>query len=199
MTPTPDLAARKAAQRASALARRDGLYAGWRANASRVACRTLVDVLSGVPALRPVSAFLASRSEIDPAMAVRDLRRRGHRVGMPVVTGRGQPLVFRRLRAGDSLVKGVFGIAVPPETAPRVEPEVFIVPLAAFDRRGYRIGYGGGFYDRTLERARLRRQVLAIGFAFACQEIGEVVRESFDQPLDLIVTERGVIECRRGR
>ena len=192
----PDiLARRKASQRTAALSRRDGLYAGFRARASREACGNLLDILLNQPSTLPVSAFLASRSEIDSAAAMKVLQRRGTPVGMPVVVKRGLPLVFRRLRLGDKTVKGAYDIEMPPETAELIEPSVFIVPLAAFDRRGYRIGYGGGFYDRTLEAARKKRQVLAVGFAFACQEIGQVVRESFDQPLDMIVTERGIITC----
>ncbi|MFN0264624.1 5-formyltetrahydrofolate cyclo-ligase [Tepidamorphus sp. 3E244] len=186
---------RKAMQRETALARRDGLFEGFRTRASHEACDNLLHVLEHVPGTRPVSAFLASRSEIDPALAVERLQRRGTTVAMPVVAARAQPLEFRRLRLRDKTVSGTFGIEVPPEGAELVRPDVFIVPLAAFDRRGYRIGYGGGFYDRTLEIARKRRNVLAIGFAFACQELGQVVREHYDQKLDLIVTERDIVEC----
>ncbi|MCB1480975.1 MAG: 5-formyltetrahydrofolate cyclo-ligase [Rhodobiaceae bacterium] len=196
MSDSDILARRKAGQRTAALSKRDGLYAGLRERASREACENLLDVLLGLPATQAVSAFLASRSEIDTAHAVKVLQRRGTPIGMPVVIKRGLPLVFRRLRLGDRTVTGAYGIEMPPETAEIIEPSVFIVPLAAFDRRGYRIGYGGGFYDRTLELARSKRQVLAVGFAFACQEIGQVVRESFDQPLDMIVTERETIYCR---
>lgn len=191
-----DPAARKTAQRSAALAKRDAMFAGLRARASKAACIHLMGVLDAVPATWPVAAFLASRSEIDSADAVRQLQRRGTPVGMPVVAARGKPLVFRRLRMGDTLESGVFGIPVPPAAAPEIVPSVYIVPLAAFDRRGYRIGYGGGFYDRTLEQARGSRRIVAIGFAFACQQVGEVVREAFDQRLDMIVTERGVLPTR---
>lgn len=195
MNQSSPLAARKAQQRNTALARRDGLYRGVRARASRQACENLLEVVLELPATRPLAAFLATRSEIDPAHAVLRVQRRGQVVAMPVVAGRDRPLVFRRLRPGVATERGAFGIAVPPRRAQVVVPDIFIVPLAAFDRRGYRIGYGGGFYDRTLEEARQRRQVLAVGFAFACQEVGEVVRESFDQRLDMIVTEREIIAC----
>ncbi|MEM9580357.1 MAG: 5-formyltetrahydrofolate cyclo-ligase, partial [Pseudomonadota bacterium] len=80
-----------------------------------------------------------------------------------------------------------------PEAGAWVEPEIVIVPLVAFDARGGRLGYGGGFYDRTLERLRSRRATLAIGFAFAAQEAGTLPLEPTDQPLDLIVTERGIL------
>jgi 5-formyltetrahydrofolate cyclo-ligase len=90
------------------------------------------------------------------------------------------------------MVAGEFGALIPAEGA-WLEPQVLIVPLLAFDRRGFRLGYGGGFYDRTLERLRQRHPVLAVGFAFAAQEVPEVPTENTDQPLDAIVTDQGVI------
>lgn len=132
------------------------------------------------------------RTEIDclPAMAA-------HKgpVGVPVIPGADQPLIFRRWRPGAAMVPGAFGALIP-EAGDVVEPEVLIVPLLAFDRRGYRLGYGGGFYDRTLERLRAMRPVLAIGFAFSMQEIETVPTEPTDQKLDLIVTEREVFTPR---
>ena len=91
---------------------------------------------------------------------------------------------------------GAFGALIPAEGA-WLEPEVLIVPLLSFDRRGFRLGYGGGFYDRTLERLRARHGVLALGFAFAAQEVAEVPIEPTDQPLDAILTETGLIPLRR--
>ncbi len=128
------------------------------------------------------------RTEIDclPAMA----RHKG-RVGVPVIPGAAQPLVFRRWHPGAVMVPGAFGALIP-EGGEEVEPDVLIVPLLAFDRRGYRLGYGGGFYDRTLELLRAKGPVTAIGFAFATQEIESVPIEPTDQKLDLIVTEREV-------
>jgi 5-formyltetrahydrofolate cyclo-ligase len=90
------------------------------------------------------------------------------------------------------LIEGEFGARIPAEGA-WLEPEVLIVPLLAWDRRGYRLGYGGGFYDRTLERLRSRHPTLAVGFAFAAQEVPEVPTEPVDQPLDAIITEEGVL------
>ncbi|WP_371286182.1 5-formyltetrahydrofolate cyclo-ligase [Albidovulum sp.] len=90
------------------------------------------------------------------------------------------------------MVPGTFGALVPAE-GDWIEPEVLIVPLLAFDRRGYRLGYGGGFYDRTLEALRARGPVTAIGFAFAAQEVDEVPIEATDQPLDIVVTDKGIL------
>ncbi len=196
MIGTADNTARKRAQRTAALSRRDALYHGHRARASAAAGDLLQALLESTPAGRPVSAFIASRSEIDLAGVVRWLQRRGTPVGMPVVVGKAEPLVFRRYRYGDALISGSFGIPVPRGDSEVIMPSVFLVPLAAFDRRGYRIGYGGGFYDRTLARARAERSVLAIGVAFACQEVGRVASDAYDQPVDLVVTEREVIPCR---
>jgi 5-formyltetrahydrofolate cyclo-ligase len=113
-------------------------------------------------------------------------------VGVPVIIGKGQPLRFRRWTPKSAMVPGEFRALVP-ETGDWMEPAVLIVPLLAFDRRGYRLGYGGGFYDRTLEGLRAQGTVLAIGFAFAAQEVAEVPRDGTDQRLDMIVTESGVI------
>lgn len=129
------------------------------------------------------------RTEVDclPAMAAHS-----GPVGVPVILGPGQALRFRRWTPGARLVPGDFGALIP-EVGDWVEPRVLVVPLLAFDRRGYRLGYGGGFYDRTLEGLRARGPVTAIGFAFAAQEVPEVPTEPTDQRLDLIVTESEAI------
>lgn len=108
---------------------------------------------------------------------------------LPVVASRARPLVFRRWR-GEALQVGTFGTSHPAPEAPELTPQVLIVPLAGFDRAGNRIGYGGGFYDRSLQLLRESGQVTAIGLAFACQELPAIPAEDFDQPLDLIVTDR---------
>lgn len=123
------------------------------------------------------------------------LRHRGP-VGLPVVTGKGVPLLFRRWNGG-ALQPGPFGTSHPAESAGLLIPEVLIVPLAAFDRAGHRIGYGGGYYDRTLQLLRKSASVMAIGLAFASQEVAEIPSEAFDQPLDLVVTDRDVFVTKR--
>lgn len=140
-----------------------------------------------------LSGYMPMRTEIDPlpAMSVHQ-----GPVCVPVIPGRDQPLRFREWSPSSVMEAGEFGALVPAEGT-WLEPQVLIVPLLAFDRRGYRLGYGGGFYDRTLERLRARHPVLAVGFAFAAQEVGEVPTEPTDQPLDAIVTEAGLIDLRR--
>ena len=128
------------------------------------------------------------RTEIDPLPAMA-----AHQglVGVPVILGPGQPLKFRQWSPVAPMVAGDFGALIP-QSGDWIEPEVVIVPLVAFDARGYRLGYGGGFYDRTLEGLRAKRPTLAVGFAFAAQEMPQVPIEATDQPLDAIVTEDGI-------
>ncbi len=145
------------------------------------------------PDTAAVSGFWPMGSEIDPRPILEVLQRRGHRVGLPVVTGPGTPLLFREWRPGDILQPGGFNTEVPRDDKPEVEPDILLVPLLAFDREGYRLGYGGGFYDRTLERLRETGARLAIGVAFAAQEVESVPRGDYDQPLDMILTEQEVI------
>jgi 5-formyltetrahydrofolate cyclo-ligase len=174
----------KAAARTEAYARRkDAFAARGPADAKFLAC-----VLSDHKDT-PLSGYMPMRTEIDPLLAMG-----GHAgaVGVPVIIGKGHPLRFRRWTPKSAMVAGEFGALVP-ETGDWMEPAVLIVPLLAFDRQGYRLGYGGGFYDRTLELLRANGPVLAVGFAFAAQEVPEVPRDGTDQRLDLIVTESGVI------
>ena len=131
------------------------------------------------------------RTEIDPLPAMAEAAAYGP-VGVPVIQAAGQPLRFSRWHPEGALRDGPFGAQVP-LVDEFFEPEIVIVPLVAFDRAGGRLGYGGGFYDRTLEQLRARRATLAIGFAFAAQEADALPLEATDQPLNMIVTEAGVI------
>jgi 5-formyltetrahydrofolate cyclo-ligase len=168
------------AARAEAFARRGPGQAG-----------RLSEVLAGYRGV-PVSGFLPIRDEIDPRAAMAEAAAHGP-VGVPVIAGRGQALKFALWEPDMALVPGPFGAAVP-EHCVWMEPELLIVPLLAFTRAGGRLGYGGGFYDRTLQTLRARRPRLAVGFAFAAQECESVPLEPTDEPLDLIVTESEVIE-----
>ncbi|MEM9010398.1 MAG: 5-formyltetrahydrofolate cyclo-ligase [Pseudomonadota bacterium] len=181
---TPKTALRRRAQQ-----RRDALTG--REGASTAACRHLVALIerSGDGA---IASYLPIRSELDPRPAMTSLAENGRTVAVPVVVGAAQPLTFRAWQPGCRLVTGAFGVAVP-EEGEAVTPDLLIVPLLAFDRAGYRLGYGGGFYDRTLERLRAAGPVVAIGVAFAAQEVDAVPREATDARLDAIVTEAGVI------
>ncbi len=140
-----------------------------------------------------VSAYWPIGSEIDPRPLMTHLHEAGHPIALPVIFARGEPLVFRAWRPDDPLEQAGFGTQVPLATQPELTPRVLIVPLLAFDRTGYRLGYGGGFYDRTLARLRDSGAVLAIGVAYAAQEVAAVPRDGSDQPVDWIVTEAEAI------
>jgi 5-formyltetrahydrofolate cyclo-ligase len=146
-----------------------------------------------VPAGAVVSGFWPMGDEIDVKPLLAELHAAGHPVGLPVVVGKGQPLIFRAWHPGLALVAGGFKTEVPPPSSPELVPQVLIVPLLAFDAEGYRLGYGGGFYDRTLEKLRNSgARPLAVGVAFSAQRVARVPRDGFDQPLDWIVTEKSV-------
>ncbi|MGB3314889.1 MAG: 5-formyltetrahydrofolate cyclo-ligase [Albidovulum sp.] len=140
-----------------------------------------------------LAGYMPMRTEIDclPAMEAHV-----GPVGVPVILAAATPLKFRAWNPEAKMVAGEFGALIP-ESGDWVVPDVLIVPLLAFDRRGFRLGYGGGFYDRTLEGLRARKPVTAIGFAYSVQEVPEVPIEPTDQPLDLIVTEREVFHPAR--
>lgn len=146
-----------------------------------------------------VSGFLPIGSEIDTRPALENLREIGCEICLPCVVARDTPLVFRLWQEGDELVSEEFGTKAPTQSAKAVEPDMLIVPLLAFDRDGYRLGYGGGFYDRSLEDLRRRKPVQAIGVAYAGQEIDAVPRGAYDEPLDWIVTEAEVLRTGKER
>jgi 5-formyltetrahydrofolate cyclo-ligase len=186
--------AEKSALRDAALARRDALPAVERAAAAEaLATRGLPLALS--PGM-VVSGFSPMRSEINPVPLMRRLADGGATLALPVVQGRGHPLAFRAWSFGDPLVPGVWGIREPAAQAPTVAPDLLLVPLAAFDRRGHRLGYGGGYYDRTITALRGLKAIVAVGLAFAAQEIVRVPDMPYDARLDFVLTEREAIDCR---
>lgn len=184
----------KPALRAEALARRDALPALMRAaGAETIAARLLpVAVAPGTI----VSGYSPMRSEINPVPLMRAFARAGARLALPVVAGRGKPLIMRAWDFGAPLTAGVWGIREPAADAPEVDPDVLIVPLAAFDRAGHRIGYGAGYYDMTINRLRAIKPITAIGIAFAAQEIPHVPATGRDARLDLVLTEHEVFDFR---
>ena len=183
----------KAALRKIAGARRKAAAA-----ASPQAATALQRQFEAVPrpvASSAVSGYWPIGSEIDPRPLLEDFVAAGLEVGLPVVLGPGQPLQFRRWRPGEALEAAGFGLQEPSAASPALTPRLLLVPLLAFDRAGYRLGYGGGFYDRTLARLRpADPQCLAVGLAYAAQEVEAVPREATDLALDWIVTEREAIE-----
>ena len=145
-----------------------------------------------------VAGFSAIRSEIDPMPLMLRLHARGARLALPVVAGREAPLIMREWKPGMALVAGPFGLSEPPADAAELDPDIVLVPLACFDRRGHRIGYGAGHYDRTLRALRSRKSIMAIGLAFSVQEIKLVPATPFDEKLDAVWTEKEWIDCRGG-
>ncbi|WP_246152298.1 5-formyltetrahydrofolate cyclo-ligase [Roseospira navarrensis] len=196
-TATPDLAARKATLRAHLLTARANIGPARAEQAGRAARdHALSDVAPPPGAV--VAGFWPMRGELDPRPLLAALAARGHPVALPVTPPKSAPpvLVFRLWDGDpDALVDGPFKTRQPPESAPRVEPAWLLVPLVGFDRRGVRLGYGGGFYDRHL--AGPGAGATALGYAYACQEAplasGGVPVEPHDIPLAAIVTEAGTI------
>ena len=179
----------KAAARAEALAARKAAFAGGQGTAAERLAAVLAPCRGQV-----LAGYMPMRTEIDPlpAMAAHLAAGQGGRVCVPVIPGPGLPLRFREWHPEAAMEPGEFGARVP-AAGEWLVPTVLIVPLLAFDWRGYRLGYGGGVYDRTLEALRAAGPVIGVGFGFAAQEVEEVPVEPTDQKLDLIVTECGVI------
>jgi 5-formyltetrahydrofolate cyclo-ligase len=188
-------AAIKAELRRAALARRDALPVADRQQAAEAIAARAFPVAITTGAI--VAGFMPMKSEINPLPLMRKLAAAGARLALPVVAGRGKPLIMRAWGFGEPLASGVWGIREPQAAAPEVAPDIAIVPLLAFDRAGHRIGYGAGYYDLTIAALRARRALIAVGLAFAAQEIAAVPASPHDAPLDLVLTEREVIDLRR--
>lgn len=144
-----------------------------------------------------VSAFWPLPDEFDTKPLMRALHDEGHPIGLPVVRKRGLPLTFRLWTPETKLQRGNFNVEIPGEECAECRPDILIVPLLAFDRRGYRLGYGGGFYDRTLATLRETGEPLAVGWTFAGQEIADVPHDATDARLDWVVTEAEAIRIAR--
>lgn len=142
-----------------------------------------------------VSGFLAIGEEINPVPLMRALADAGHSLCLPVLQGKGKPLMFREWTRGQPLVERMWGIREPADSAAVVAPDVLIVPLLAFDAEGWRLGYGGGYYDRTLADFRRTRKVIAIGIAYDEQKVDAVPHLDYDQRLDWVLTPSGPIRC----
>jgi 5-formyltetrahydrofolate cyclo-ligase len=189
LTSPTNLLRRKASLRVEALERRAGIPASYAERAAEAVAARLVDELEIAPGVT-VSGYWPLAGELDPRPGLDRLRSRGHALALPRLNGRDQPLRFLAWDEGDALVQGAFKLLEPhPSRPPRV-PDVVLAPLLAFDRRGGRLGYGKGYYDRTLGHLRaLGRRPLAIGIAFAAQEVEEVPTGPADVLLDGVITE----------
>jgi 5-formyltetrahydrofolate cyclo-ligase len=184
----------KTVLRAAALARREALSHGQRHDgAQAIAARDLpVELPAGVI----VAGFSPIRGEIDPFPLMESLMARGATLALPVSIAPNQPLLFRAWTPGEPLVRGAYGVFEPSSEAEEIDPDIVLVPLAAFDRDGHRIGYGAGYYDRTLPLLRKLKKITAVGIAFAVQEIERVPSSQHDAPLDLVLTDRETIDLR---
>lgn len=180
--------------RRGALAQRDALSVEARADAARgIAAASLpVELPPGVI----VAGYSPINSELDPYPLMRALGDKGATLALPVIIARNQALIFRAWQPDEGLVRGPFGIFQPSSDADEVDPDIVLVPLAAFDRAGHRIGYGRGYYDRTLQDLRTIKKITVVGVAFAVQEIETVPRLPHDEQLDCVLTERELIDLR---
>lgn len=186
--------AAKKSLREGSLARRDALTAEQRANAAAaVAVRGLPVALAKGAV---VSGYSPIRSEFDPVPLMRILQAAGATLALPVIVARDKPLLFRAWHPETALIKGQLGILEPDASAPELAPDIVLVPLAAFDRKGHRIGYGAGHYDRSLALLRAHKPVVAAGVAFSVQEVVAVPHDGHDERLDFVLTEAETIDCR---
>jgi 5-formyltetrahydrofolate cyclo-ligase len=192
---TPDsLVRRKAALRAEQRRRRGALDSSAGAAAAEAVAERIVRAFQLPPGI--VSGYWPLADEFDPRPAMARLARLGHPLALPRVQGWGRPLAFHAWQPGDPLLAGPFQVMEPSPDAPLVTPEILLVPLLAFDRAGRRLGYGAGYYDMVLRDLRAHWPApLAIGVAFAAQEVPEVPTGPRDQLLDAVVTEQAVHRC----
>lgn len=191
MIPSADPASTKKLVRAHQVAVRRRAYA----EGGEAAARALAALAPrlGLAAGTVVAGYWPMGDEIDPRPLMAALAAAGCRLALPVVAARGTPLTFRAWAEGDMLEGGPHGTVHPLVEAPALIPHTLLVPLLAFDLGCFRLGYGGGYYDRTLETLRKNAQVRAIGLAFAAQQVAAVPRDGHDQRLDAVATELGLI------
>jgi 5-formyltetrahydrofolate cyclo-ligase len=185
---------RKAEMRRESRARREALPVEQQSEAAQTVAARGLPV--PVPRGCVVSGYSPLKFEISPLPLLRRAAEAGAHLALPVVQGRGTPLIMRAWAFGETLGSGVWGIREPKPEAPEVFPDILIVPILAFDRAGYRLGYGAGYYDMTITRLRAMKPVTAIGIAFAAQEFPEVPKTPRDARLDLVLTEREIIDLR---
>jgi 5-formyltetrahydrofolate cyclo-ligase len=194
LTMPDEIQIRKERIRREALARRDAMPPEMRqAAAQAIAAREFP--LAITPGAI-VSGFMALKSEINPLPLMQKLAGQGAQLALPAIAGRGKPLMLRGWEPGAPLERGQWGIREPTADAAEVEPDIVLVPLLAFDRIGHRIGYGAGYYDLTIAGLRARKAVIAVGVAFAMQEVPAVPATPRDARLDLVLTEREMIDLR---
>ena len=191
-TPSKDLLRTELKSRRAALATANPLAGDDLAEAGAAA----LDAADAWPAPDAiVSGYWPIQSEINPFPLMQMFEERGYDLALPVLipAADGYVMRFRRFRFGDPLVPGPFGIREPGQVAPEVEPDVLLLPMLGFDTAGVRLGYGGGYFDRSLALLRAQKPVTAYGIAFSAQQLAEVPREVHDERLDGIFTETGLV------
>ena len=186
----------KSALREQAKAKRKQAFEAHGASANAALRQHGLDFLE-LPVKPVVSGFFAIRDEINPLSLLLKLYLAGSRLALPAMLGKGKPLLMRSWAPGEPLAETTWGIQEPLGDAVVLEPDVVLVPLLAFDAQGYRLGYGGGFYDRTLAGLRAKKTIAAVGLAYDEQKVDAVPHESYDQPLDWVLTPSGPLKCSR--
>jgi len=194
MTDPAELLRIKTEARALAKQRRAEVAAIAGHAAAEAVAEQVAGLLAGFPKATIAAGYWPIGTELDVRHTLSHLDLIGFGCALPVVVAKGEPLAFRIWTPQTLMERSGLGILAPAATVPEVDPDVLLVPLLAFDRAGYRLGYGAGFYDRTLERLRRSKPVMAIGIGFAGQEVDSVPRDRYDQPLDWLVTENFVLK-----
>ncbi len=185
-----DIAAQKQAMRQAAMVTRKGAHAA-ADGAGAAAAVHVLDWLKTVADVRYISGYMPIYSEIDVLPAMQALFAQGYKISVPVIVAKATPLKFRTWTPDAKMVAGPFGARVP-ESGDWHRPDMLLCPMLAFDAAGQRMGYGGGFYDRSIAELRAEKPVRALGFAYAAQQVGRVPCAATDQALDGVVTERGI-------
>jgi 5-formyltetrahydrofolate cyclo-ligase len=188
------MADEKRAERTRALARRSVAHA----QHGKSAGLRLAE--HGIGFLKPsacsiVSGFSAIKDEIDAGPLLERLASEGFRLALPIMQGKGKPLLFRAWAPGDAMGSGTWRITEPLPSRAALEPDIVLVPLLAFDAQGYRLGYGGGFYDRSLAGLRAKKPIIAVGIAYDELKIDAVPHLDYDQRVDWVLTPSGPLRC----
>jgi 5-formyltetrahydrofolate cyclo-ligase len=192
-----DIADEKRALRAAMVAWRESVTLAQRAETAEALAWEGIGFVRPIRPDAVVSGFASLANELDCMPLLGRLAGEGLRLALPRVDGKGKPLVFRAWAPGDEMDAGVWGIAEPKVSRAALEPDILLVPLLAVDKAGWRLGYGGGFYDRSLADLRARKPVIAIGLAYDAQVVDAVPHLDYDEPLDWVLTPSGAMRCGR--
>ena len=195
MNETADIILQKRALRSRIKTWRSGLEADAAARAADAVAAHGLGFLRRAQKRVVISGFSSLPDEFRAWPLLRRLHGEGHALAMPVMQGKGLPLVFRAWAPGDAMDKAVWGIAEPRADKPVLEPDIVLVPLLAFDATGWRLGYGGGYFDRTLRGLRARKSIVAIGLAYDESQVDAVPHLDYDERLDWVLRPSGPLRC----